>query len=199
VTSFAFKNYLFLCEWLGLMSLDLKALDGLNQQKGLVIAPNHPSMIDIVLITSRINNCACVVKNSLMKHLFLGVSARASAYIPNDDITQMVRASQSVIESSAHVVVFPEGTRTDSGTRRGVNAIGGSAALIAKRTHTSIQLVYIYNSCAFLGQGWPVFKRPQFPIVYRIELGPLIQANDDLKATVQQMQEAYEKALIPLM
>jgi 1-acyl-sn-glycerol-3-phosphate acyltransferase len=198
LTSFVFKGYLKICDCFGLINIDITELDFFENKDGLIIAANHPSMIDVVLITSKIKNCTCIAKNTLIKNPILGMSARANAYISNDDLTQMIKQSVSALDAGVHVLVFPESTRTRLQHNLVVNPLGGSAALIAKRAKKNIQMIYIHTNSQFLGGEWPLFKRPQFPITYRITLGEQITPLSDLTIAVQAMQKAYQDNLRPV-
>jgi 1-acyl-sn-glycerol-3-phosphate acyltransferase len=193
-----FKTYLKMCGFFGLMRVDLNELTFFEHQDGLIIAANHPSMIDVVLIASVVKNCTCIAKNALIKNPVLGLSARANGYISNDDLTQMIKQSVIALDAGVHVLVFPESTRTCFERNAVVNPLGGSAALIAKRAKRPIQMVYIHTNSPFLGVDWPILKRPQFPIVYRITLGEQIAPLPDLAITVQAMQTAYQDNLRPV-
>ena len=47
----------------------------------------------------------------------------------------------------------------------------GGFALIAKRAGVPIQTVFIETDNPFLSKGWPLLKKPTFPLVYRVRLG----------------------------
>jgi len=57
-------------------SFDLEALDALRDEPALIIAPNHPCLLDAVMVISRLPNVACVLKAELMNNIFLGGGAR---------------------------------------------------------------------------------------------------------------------------
>ena len=48
-----FRSYLSMLKATGILRLDLGALDALRGERGLLVAPNHPSLLDAVLIISR--------------------------------------------------------------------------------------------------------------------------------------------------
>jgi 1-acyl-sn-glycerol-3-phosphate acyltransferase len=203
ITSTVFNAYLNICQALGLMRLDLRALDALNEhvkqgQTPLVIAANHPSLIDIVLLTARVYTCTCIAKDSLMRHPVLGISARANEYISNASLTPMLKKAIASVAAGSHVLVFPEGTRTHLDVQTAINALGGSASIIAKRARTNIQLVYIQTNSGFLGVRWPLLKCPVFPILYTVRLGELIDSQQGLEESILGMKQAFEKNLTPV-
>ena len=73
-------------------SFDLNALDVLRGEPALILAPNHPSLLDAVMIISRLPNVACVLKAALMNNVFLGGGARLARYIRNEPVRRMMRA-----------------------------------------------------------------------------------------------------------
>ena len=56
-----FRLYLFFVKSTGLVKYDLSALDALGDE-AIIIAPNHPGLIDVVLIGSRLTNVVCIMK-----------------------------------------------------------------------------------------------------------------------------------------
>ena len=47
-------------------SFDLEALDALRNESSLILAPNHPCLLDAVMVMSRLPNVACVLKACLL-------------------------------------------------------------------------------------------------------------------------------------
>src|SRR5216683_948002 len=50
VTSYGFRCYLWLLALTGAFRFDLRALDALRDAGPLIIAPNHPSLLDAVMV-----------------------------------------------------------------------------------------------------------------------------------------------------
>src|SRR5712691_5422956 len=85
VTSCGFRCYLWALELTGAFRFDLRALDALRGAGPLIIAPNHPSLLDAVMVLSRLPNVACVMKAELINNPIYGASARLAGYIRNDE------------------------------------------------------------------------------------------------------------------
>jgi 1-acyl-sn-glycerol-3-phosphate acyltransferase len=149
-------------------SFDLSALDVLRTETPLIIAPNHPCLLDAVMVISRLPNVACVMKAELMNNIFLGAGARLARYIRNEPIRQMVLQASEDLKCGSHLLLFPEGTRT---THYPVNPFKGSIALIAHQARMPVQTVWIETSSPYLSKGWPLFRKPSMPISYRVRLG----------------------------
>ncbi len=163
-----FRALLWLLSELGACRLDLSALDGLRDSGPLILAPNHPSLLDAVLVVSRLPDLACVMKAELMSNLFLGAGARLAGYIPNAHPFAMVKAACSELRDGKQLLLFPEGTRT---LRPPLNPVSPVVGLIARRAQVPVQALIIESDSAFLAKGWPLWRCPSMPIHFRVRLG----------------------------
>lgn len=166
-----FDRFLATMQAFGLMKLDLSALDALADEGALILAPNHPCLLDAVLVISRLPDVVCVMKAELMANPFLGAGARMAGFIRNDSARSMVKQATAALAEGGQLLVFPEGTRT---VRQPLNPLKGAFALVAKRAHVPVQMIVIEAESRFLAKGWPLWKRPEFPLVYRARLGPRV-------------------------
>lgn len=176
----------------GLMRLELSALDALNGERGLLLAANHPSMIDVFLVVSRVRRAACLMKASIGINLFLAVGAYLGGYISNRRVDRMIRQASAAAAAGQTILAFPEGTRT---TTQPVNKLKPGLALIAKRSKAPLQVILIETNSPYLSQGWKIWRPPQFPLVYRATLGPRLVASSNVSDTARQLQECFENAL----
>jgi 1-acyl-sn-glycerol-3-phosphate acyltransferase len=164
----AFRIYLRLLELLCACRFDLAALDALPAQGPLVLAANHPSLLDAVMIVSRLPNAVCVMKAALMDNLLFGSAARLARYIRNDAPLRLIRDAREVLRRGAQLVIFPEGSRTRTPP---MDRCSGSAALIAARSGVPVQCLLIEFSSPYLGKGWPLWRRPSLPLAARVRVG----------------------------
>ena len=185
-----FRLYLRLCDALGVIHTDLSALDALDHEPGLILAPNHPSVIDVVLVNSRLSNVCCLMKAGLMDSPFLGAGARLAGYVPNDSFKAAVRASAADIRAGGQLLIFPEGTRTET---RPINTLKGGFALISREAACPIQTLIIEGNTGYLGKGWSIFKAPELPMHFSVRLGKRFPATQDVATTVAEL-DAYFRA-----
>jgi 1-acyl-sn-glycerol-3-phosphate acyltransferase len=176
----------------GAAKIDLTALDALNGQRGMLLVPNHPSMIDVFLILSRIPHAVCLMKAGISSNLFLGIGAHLAGYISNRQPEKMFRAAIEAVRAGNLLLIFPEGTRT---TQQPINPIQNSVALIAKRAAAPLQTILITTNSAYLSKGWKIWKPPEFPLIYRIVLGRQIEADQSLGETSLSLQHYFEQML----
>jgi 1-acyl-sn-glycerol-3-phosphate acyltransferase len=187
-----FRLYAWFLSVTGSYRLDLSALDSLKGGPPLVLAPNHPSLIDALLILTRHPNIVCVMKAELMKNVFFGSGARLARYVRNEPSRLMVKESVTHLRHGAILLLFPEGTRT---TRAPINPLVASAGLIAKHASVPVQSLFIETDSPHLSKGWPLFRRPDLPITYRVRLGRRFDPPTDVAAFTAELEAYYRTEL----
>jgi 1-acyl-sn-glycerol-3-phosphate acyltransferase len=187
-----FRLYSWSLSVTGAYRLDLRAIDALRGGPPVILAPNHPSLIDALLILTRHPNLVCVMKSELMRNVFLGAGSRLARYVKNDSSRQMVKESVAHLRAGGVLLLFPEGTRT---IRAPINALVGSVGLIAKYANVPVQTLVIETDSPFLSKGWPLFKRPALPIIYRVKMGKRFDPPADVSQFTQELAQYYAQAL----
>ena len=187
-----FRLYAWSLSATGSYRLDMTAIDSLRGGPPVILAPNHPCLIDALLILARHPNVVCVMKAELMKNVFLGSGARLARYVKNESSRQMVKESVTHLSEGAVLLLFPEGTRT---TRAPINPLVASVALIAKHANVPVQTLIIETDSPYLSKGWPLFKRPSLPITYRVRLGRLFAPPQDVAACTAELDAYYHREL----
>jgi 1-acyl-sn-glycerol-3-phosphate acyltransferase len=187
-----FRMFICLLRLSGLVKCDLAALHALERDAPLVIAPNHPGRLDVLLIISHLPRAVCIIKAPLWKNLFLGGGARLAGYIRNDAPMDMIRTAAREVQNGSNLVVFPEGTRSSGAS---LGRFQGGFALIAKFANAPIQTVFIENVSGYLGKGWPLFRRPSFPLEFRVRLGRRFDVPDNVEGFVAELEGYYRDEL----
>ena len=187
-----FRANLAYLRFTGRFEFDLRALDALRADGGLVIAPNHPALLDVLLVASRLPRITCIMKAELWNNMLLGGGARLARYIRNDSQLGMVKLAVGELGRGNQLLVFPEGTRT---VRCPVNHFKPGFALIALRAGVPVQTVFIETNSPFLGKGWRWWRRPPFPVVYRVRLGRRFTVDGDAKTFSAMLERYFEDEL----
>ena len=182
-----FRLYLWCLAAMGACRFDLTELDELRTAGPLILAPNHPCLLDAFFVFSRLSNVVCIMKANILDNVFLGAGARLAGYIRNDSALSMVLQAEKELQGGAHLLVFPEGTRT---TRWPVNEFTTGIAHVARRGGVPVQTLIIETTSPYLSKGWPLFRRPAMPIHYRVRLGRRFDAPKNGKAFSAEL-EAY--------
>lgn len=181
----------------GLVTGDWSAFDRLRHTRApLIIAPNHSSLWDAVFVIARLPQPVCIMKREILANPFLGGGARLAGYIPNGETTRMIRDAADALRHGGQLLLFPEGTRTRRDSRW-INPLRGGVALIAARAGVPVVPVFIRSNSRFLEKGWPLWKRPEFPVRMSVELGAPVTflPGESPKEFVLRLQAIYESEL----
>lgn len=172
--------------------IDCSALDALREESGLILIANHPSLLDAVILLSKLPNATCVMKASLRKNPLFGAMARLSGYISNEDSMKLVKQSCAELKKGSHLVLFPEGTRSDT---LQINPFGQVAALVASRSGASIQTVFIRFSSSYLGKAGSLFQKPSLPLTIKIAVGSIFLPASGVLALTERLESYYRENL----
>ena len=191
-------SFIYRCCWataqrLGLMRIDADALDALRGETGgLILAANHPTMLDAMLIVARLPRSVCVMRADLMGNMFLGPGARLASYIGNDGGRAMVRHSVAALREGHLLVLFPEGTRT---TTSPINDFKPGISLISHLARAPIQTVMIESESLYLTKGWPLLKAPPVPVRISLRLGRRFDPDADHRAQLRRLEIYFAEEL----
>ncbi|QFY41356.1 1-acyl-sn-glycerol-3-phosphate acyltransferase [Candidatus Methylospira mobilis] len=187
-----FRWYIDVLTRLGAFRFDLSELDALRQAPPLIIAANHPCLLDAVMILSRLPNVSCILKAKLWNNPLFGAGARLAGYIRNDAPVAMIKAAVQELKNGSHMLVFPEGTRT---THPPLNPLKSSTGLIAVKAGVPVQVVFIEINSPFLGKDWPLLRCPSVPIVCRVRLGRRITPPHDVRGFMHDLETCFQAGL----
>jgi len=186
------RRYLRFLVLMGACRFDLSELDALRDEPAMVIAPNHPCLLDALMILSRLPGAACIMKAELVNSVFYGAGARLAGYIRNTPLRTMIQLAVDDLQQGSHLLLFPEGTRT---TRFPVGPLQGTTGLIAKKAGVPVQTVFIETSSGFLGKGWPLLQAPKMPITYRVRLGKRFDPPQHTARFVSELEKYFQTEL----
>lgn len=188
-----FSCFLAIMRGLGIARLDLRAFDDLRDARGVVFAANHLALLDILLLGSGLPRTVCIIKASLWRSPWLG-GGRLAGYIRNDDPMRLIRNAAGVLRDGSNLLIFPEGTRFPAG-RMGPFRPG--FALIARQARAPVQTIFIESNSPYLSKGWPLWKRPEFPLEYRVTLGPRLSVEGRAEEFSERLRKLFLERLQP--
>lgn len=106
------RAFVWLMCALRLISIKCIDCDKLKHLQGTIIIANHPSLIDVVILVSKIPNSVCVVKESLFQNIFMRKVIR-KIYLSNTmSPDEFITRGTEILAKGYNIVIFPEGTRT---------------------------------------------------------------------------------------
>jgi 1-acyl-sn-glycerol-3-phosphate acyltransferase len=176
----------FSCK-IGVFEISFPEAEQLRGLRGTVLAPNHPSLLDAVILLSIVPRTVCIMRASLIQSPVFGGAASLAGFVPNDKGSALIRHGVEKLKSGKNLLIFPEGTRT---VAKAVNPFKKGFALIAIRADASIQTVFIEREGRYLSKGVSLFARSLLPIRFRLHLGELVKAEPG--ETAQQLAARLE-------
>lgn len=106
-----FKLFVGFMKLGGIFSLTIINKEQLREPGQFFIA-THPTLIDVVIMISLLENVDCVVKAKLMNNPFTSGPLKAAGYIVNSAPQQLLDSCAQTLNHGHSLLVFPEGTRT---------------------------------------------------------------------------------------
>jgi 1-acyl-sn-glycerol-3-phosphate acyltransferase len=170
-----YRFYTAWLQWSGLFRIRFDGCESLEKLRGAIIAPNHPGLLDAIILISMIPRAVCIMRAGLMRNPCLAGAAWLAGYIRNDRGAGLIRECQQKLAEGDNLLIFPEGTRTRANAR-GVNPFKSGFALAAVLSGAPIQAVFIERSGAYLGKETSLATAANIPIDMTIRLGEVFHA-----------------------
>jgi 1-acyl-sn-glycerol-3-phosphate acyltransferase len=181
--------------------LRVKGLENVPRGQGLIIASNHQSLFDIIVLLAAMPDIFFfVAKKELFKVPFLGWYMKKAGYISIDrqvsfKALKTLDLIKQKIKSGQSILIFPEGTRSPDGQLQSFKR--GSFA-VALETGSPILPVAISNTYKIVPKGHLLFEPQEVfltidkPLpVARIE----VPSREDCDLVSRQTREIIEKLL----
>jgi 1-acyl-sn-glycerol-3-phosphate acyltransferase len=187
-----FRAYLATMEAIGAWRLDLGDLDGLRDAGPLIIAPNHPCLLDAVFIVSRLPNVVCVMKGALLGNFLFGPAARLARYVRNDSLLRLAARAGDELRESGQLLLFPEGTRTVGDP---IGPFTDAVGAVSRRSRVAVQAVIIETDSRLLGKRRSLLARPELPLTYRLRLGRRFEPPRDVRKFTAELERYFAREL----
>ena len=157
----SFRLFLWFINVTGVARVRTAGIASLARSRGVVIAANHPTLLDYVYIASELPEVDCVVKAALARNFFLKGVVKAAGYILNsEDPSEFLAVCRARIGQGAALLIFPEGTRTRPGVAPNLRRGAAQASLASG---CPVELVRIACSEPWLTKGAPWHRIPARP------------------------------------
>ncbi len=176
----------------GAYRLDLSALDALREGPPVILAPNHPTLIDALLILSRRPDVTCVLKPPLTRNPLLALGAHLAGYSPAQPPLATIRRAVADLQCGGTLLLFPEGTRSG---RAPVNPLKAGIAVIARRAAVPVPGLLGEAEAPSLSKGWRILRPARLPIRYRIRLGARLAPPTDDAQFMAALHREFEREL----
>lgn len=127
--------------------------------RGCVILANHPSLIDVVVLTVYMPKTFSVAKATLRRHPLIGLIVRRVFLF---DDARLMDEAPDLLAKGYNILIFPEGTRSPSPNLMHSWHRGG--VQLALRTNVSIHPICLHYSYRLLGKGQSILDMGVRPV-----------------------------------
>lgn len=191
-----FAFFVWYLQRTGLACFDFHDLTSLRDWRGGILVANHPCLVDVVFLISRLPRVFCLMKTGVLSNLVLCGTARLAGYVDNQSGRGTVMQCTTRLRAGDTLVIFPEGTRTVAPR---VNPFKLGFALISQLSGAPVQTILIESNSPFLGKHWPFLKPPSsFPLRYSLKLGQRFCSPPEATAKeFGRVVENYFRATLP--
>ena len=161
LNSLFYKGFFFLCRWI--IPRHKWDIDpAVRHMRSAVIACNHLSYLDSILLVSLYSRHTTIAKDRLFAIPLFGTILKLSGYIPSSGSGRYAELLMNSLESisaslaqGGNVIIFPEGTRSRDG-RVGTLQKGGFK--IARYCNAPIKVVRVRNTDKLFTPGRFLFN-----------------------------------------
>ncbi len=176
----------------GTIRVDFPEAEKLRNLRGVVVAPNHPSLIDAIILLGVLPRAVCVMRADLAFNPVFGGMSRMAGFVPNDRGRLLVRGGLERIRRGENLLIFPEGTRTRTGP---VNAFKKGFALIAVNAGAPIQTIFIEREGRYLSKHLSLLSPAALPVRFRLHLGEVIhpQPGESASQLAQRVERYFRE------
>jgi len=183
----SWRFFTWLMCFLHLIKINCPESERLKSLRGTIVIANHPSLIDVVILVSKIPNSVCVVKGSLFKNLFIR-KVIGRTYLSNTmEPDEFIACGSDVLSKGYNIVIFPEGTRTIPDKKIHLHR---GFAYLQTATGANILPIKITNTPKILGKNQKWWDVGASASVYDIIIKPSISY--DTKSQLQKRAAAID-------
>lgn len=184
--------------WLNGMTLEVAGLEHIDPNRPAIYMANHASMLDIpVLIAALPVHLRFIFKKSILFIPFLGQAIYAMGMIPIDrgnrhKASKSLREAGNRIRGGFHVLIFPEGTRTASGTLLPFKKGGFRLAL---EEGIDIVPITICNTRALCGRNSVIGKPGTIRLIIHERVATASHSLDQRQHLIEAVRETIASGL----
>jgi len=157
-----------LFELTGLIRVDR---GNLPSSRGVVLAANHPSLIDVVLVLVLVPRTLYVAKRALRTNPFMAAIVRATS-LPDD--ASLPEVAARYLAAGWNVLVFPEGTRSPAS---GMHPFRRGAAQIAMKAGAPVVPLAIVQTRRILAKWQMPWEMGPSRVLYEFRAGEPLRAS----------------------
>lgn len=173
-----FRFFIGLMRTTRVLTVELHGLERLRGGGRLILA-NHPTLIDVVLLMSVVEQGDCIVKGALGRNPITRGTVRAAGFVFNDGGEGLLQDCLRSLRTGSNLIIFPEGTRS---SRTEPMRLQRGAARVAVHGELDITPVRIRCTPATLAKGEKWYRVPARRPHFRVEVDEAIAVSPFIAA-----------------
>lgn len=163
----SWSYFILFLRFMGVITVEYRGFERLGRPGQLILA-NHPSLLDVVFILSKVRESNCIVKKDLFDNPSMSPALNACGFLANDESLELVEKCDDVLRSGQSLLIFPEGTRTGLDGKISFNR---GAVTIGLRSASVITPIVIKVNPPTLKKGQAWYKVPKKKSHYEFIVG----------------------------
>ena len=190
------RGFVAYMRFFGLLEADFDGLSRLAERRGIIIAVNHPTYLDALLIMSQMPDVFCLMKASIQNNPLIGPTARNAGYESNANAAVLMQNCRTRLNRGEKLLIFPEGTRT---VIEPVGQFKKGFALFATAAPAPVVTVLAMSpNGTFLGKNRSFFRLPEsLPLRYRFTVSKefTVDPGEGLQEFTQRVETHFRETL----
>lgn len=180
------------------LELHVPDRDKMAALRGSIVVSNHPSLIDVVILTSIMPDSMLVVSPKLLRWRFLRPILHGLCIINDGDTAHFIRQSEDCLSKGFNIIIFPEGTRTTPGVK---SRIHRGASRLSLLTGRPLLPVHIQTDMPFLTKEYPWWyvgaHCPEFVVTLAEPIRGELQPGETMHAACVRVSREVAARILP--
>ena len=174
----SWRLFIWLAERMRILRLAISPEDRarLAAMRGQIVVANHPTLIDIILLTILLPDATGIAKAAAKRNVFYSLIVKG-VFLVNDDPQQVLAGATDLLSRGVNLVIFPEGTRMPVDGK--VHPLRRGAAQIALRAQVPLVPVTLTCTPPVLAKGQPWYEVGDRTIVWHVRVGKEVVPTSD--------------------
>lgn len=187
-----FRTYLRFLEKWGILTLEFHGFEEAQTWRSCLVAANHPSILDAVLLMSRIPMLNCVANARLLSNPVMSGAAMLCDFVRNDSPLGMIKSCRERLKAGFNILIFPEGTRTKTPP---LGPFFRSYVLAATQAGVPIRTILIESDSDYFGRGFYFFRPATGPVHFKVTAGRVFEADRQPSELSVEIESYFRGAL----
>lgn len=185
----AMQLFVWLTRVFDLLKVSIEGEEILMQSSACVLAANHPTLIDALILLSKKPNLVCITKHELWFNPVWRIVLANAEFISQNDSHRIVASCVERVSRGSSILIFPEGHRSEP--HRAFPFHQGAAAVALRSGVPIVPIAISFEPPGLLrGQRWYQMWATRYHM--RVSVGTPIPVSRRSAGTPEERRERME-------